>query len=379
MAEFKIPSFLENQSVDDIHGRMMENLPSDIDTSEGGHPWNLTMPHAYEKAFMVEYIMTEAIKLIFPQFAEGYPDIMEYHAAMRGMSRKSAEYATGSLLITGDADTEIPIGSVFSTISINGQPSIDFVTTEAVVIGQDGTVTVPIRASLAGAIGNVAANTIVLNASSIDTISTITNPEVTSGGIEEETVEDLQSRIVEFDATQDISYGGTPSDYKRWALSVNGTGSVVIVSPEDDTTPIKIILTDANGQPATQELCDEVYNYIMRPDDPYERLAPINDKIVVVAPDTMRMIISATIELAGGFTIEQARSAFLAAMRNYILEASDEGEIKYSKVGSILSGIEAVHDYKLLLVNGDTANIALTTAQVPSIAESDIILNIGTV
>ena len=75
--EFKIPAFLENQSIDDIHLRMMENLPYDIDTSEGGHPWNLTYPPAYEKAFLVEYIMTESIKLIFPKFAENYAEIME--------------------------------------------------------------------------------------------------------------------------------------------------------------------------------------------------------------------------------------------------------------------------------------------------------------
>ena len=379
MAEFVTPSFLENQSVDAIHERMMENLPDDIDTSEGGHPWNLTYPHAYEKAYLVEYLLTESIKLIFPQFSEDYAQIMEYHAEMRGLTRKPAEYAIGEITIKGPAGTKVPADSMFSTVGINDEPSIDFVTTKNSVIGEDGVVIIPIRAVQEGTTGNVPAGTIVLNSSDIDDITEVYNENATGGGVEIETIEALQQRIMELDASLDVSYGGTIADYKRWALSVNGTGSAVVVPPEDDTGVITIILTDSAGKPATDELCQEVYNYIMQPDNPDERLAPINDKLRVVAPSSLHMTITATVELIEGYTLDQAVSLFVEAMQSYIIEAADSGEIKYSKVGSTLSRVAAINDYKDLVINGGTTNISITASEVPSIDASMVTFTEGTV
>lgn len=379
MAEFILPSFLENQSVDDIHERMMENLPDDIDTSEGSHPWNLTYPAGYEKAYFAEYIMAESIKLIFPQFAEDYAQIMEYHAEMRGLQRKPAEYATGEITVKGPAGTEIPAESMFSTIGINDEPSIDFVTTEDAVIGSDGTVNIPIQAVLEGTTGNVPAATIVLNSSEIDDINEVINEQPTSGGVEIETIESLQQRIVEFDATQDVSYGGSPSDYKRWALEVTGTGSAVVVSPTDDTGKITIILTDASGKPASTELCESVYNHIMSPSSPMDRLAPINDQLQVIPPSTINLTITATVELTTGNTVEQAKAMFIQAMQSYIIEAAQAGEIKYTRVGSIISGISGINDYKDLKVNNGTENISVTSSQVPFIDASMVTFTEGTV
>lgn len=379
MAEFKIPEFLQNQSVDDIHLRMMDNLPDDIDTSEGSHVWNLTYPPAYEKAFMAEYLILEAIKTIFPQFCENYPEIMDYHAETKGMKRKDAECATGEITITGQSGVEIPAGTNFSTISVNGQPSIDFHTTKDAVIDDTGTVTAPIQANVPGKSGNVAKNTIVLNSNSIDGIESAINGAPTLGGIEEETTEALQLRIVESDRTMEESYVGTPSDYKRWALSVQGTGSAVVVRPTDDTTPIIIVLTDANGNPADEELCTAVYNYIMSPDDPDARLANINDQIEVRAPETMTLTVRATIELLEGYTTREIADDFITAMQSYIKEAVNTGEIKYSKVYSILSSIEGVNDHRGLTINGGTLNVTLDSSKVPRVTADSVIFASGTV
>lgn len=380
MAEFKVPKFLENQGVDEIHQRMMENLPSDIDTSEGGHPWNLTMPPAYEKAFLVEYVLTEAIKMIFPRYAEDYPEIMEYHAQSRSLVRKAAEYATGELVITGTAGTVIPANTMFSTIAVNDLPTVDFFTTVEAVIGADGTVTVPIRAMTEGEEGNVAADTIVLNAGGVSGVASVTNPEATTGGVEEESIESLQQRIVDADQTQDIASGGTVAYYKRLALSVNGTGSVVIIRPPDDTTPIQLVVSDAAGQPASEALCKAVYDYIVSPDSPEERKSLINDQIEVVPPDTISLEVVAVIELTASGTIEQAVDQFLSAMKKYIVdEAMNAGEIKWTRVGSVLSSISAINDYKDLTINGGTSNIAISKTEVPSVSEETITFTVGTV
>ena len=48
------PPFLQGQSADQIHSRMLENLPADIDKSQGNIPWDFTRPSALEKAEFAE-------------------------------------------------------------------------------------------------------------------------------------------------------------------------------------------------------------------------------------------------------------------------------------------------------------------------------------
>lgn len=377
--EFKAPSFLDGNDLDTIHARMLENLPEDIDKSEGGHTWNLTMPAAYEKAYMVEFLITEAIKTIFPMFCEDYAELMDYHAQTRGIIRKEAEYATGEVTVTGVNTTEIPEGTMFSTMEINNQPSIDFVTTQDAVIETAKTVKIPIIATEPGTTGNVPANTIVLNSSDIDTIEAVTNEKETTGGVEEESTESLQARIMEYDKLQETSYGGSEADYRRWALSVNGTGGASIIHPPDDTTPIKIVLTDSLGMPANEELCEAVYNYIMRPDSPAERLAPVNDRIEVIPPTTINVAVQATIELETSASIIQIKKTFTEELQKYMSEVIEVNEIRYTKVSGILAAIDGVGDHKDLTINGGTVNIAVDEGQIPLVDEDHITLTEGTV
>lgn len=380
MADFPIPSFLENKSIDEIHQKMLEQLPEDIDKSEGGHPWNLTRPTAYVAAYMAEFVVLEAIRLIFPKYSEDYADTMVDHAETRGLERKSATYATGTITITGDENTEIPAGSSFSTASINGEPAIEFITTEDAVISSTGSIDVGIMAVESGSKGNVPANTIILKANRITGIREVTNSFDTTGGTEEESIESLQSRIMDYDAAQGVSFVGSEADYKRWTLEVDGTGNAVIIPAQDDTGLIQIVLTDANGNPANEELREAVYNHIMRPDAPKERLAPINGgNIEVIAPVTVTITINVTIETNGVVLESTIKKNMLNAISNYLIEATQDGEVRYTKIGSIISKTEGVEDYTSFTLNDGTANISLTNQQLPVITDETLIITIGTV
>ena len=52
--EFTRPEFIENNSAEEIHQRMMNNLPADIDDMPGGFPYDFTMPTAVEEAELVQ-------------------------------------------------------------------------------------------------------------------------------------------------------------------------------------------------------------------------------------------------------------------------------------------------------------------------------------
>lgn len=41
---FSAPDWLKTETAEQIQARMMESLPPDIDDTEGGFPWDFTIP-----------------------------------------------------------------------------------------------------------------------------------------------------------------------------------------------------------------------------------------------------------------------------------------------------------------------------------------------
>lgn len=386
MAEFTIPSFLDNYTADDVYEAMQEILPQDIDSSEGSHVWNLTRPTALVIAELCEFVLPQVVQLIFPEWS--YGEFLDAHAKARGMTRKEATAATGDITITGAENTVIPVGTTFSTASLNNEdPAITYQTTEDTTIPASGSVTVGITCTQTGTIGNTNPNTIILLSSTVVGITSVTNEEAVDGGTDEESDDALIARIEEYDQTQGDSYIGNISDYKRWAMSVSGVGNAAIIPANDSSGLVTIVLTNANGDPASSELCTEVYDYIMSPDDPTQRVAPINAYLSVIAPATIAIGVKATIELTEGSTLSAVQDAFYGNLVQYLPDALSDGEIKITKVAAILSGTSGVNDFSDLQIGIETSgtitygttNIQIESTQLPTITEEDIELTEGTV
>lgn len=385
MAELVIPEFLQNCSVDDIHKKMAAIMPSDIDLSAGNHAWNMTRPTALAMAEMCEYYLVRTLELILPETS--YGTFLEGQAKSRNLVRRAATAATGEITVTGKVGTPIPTGSLFSTAAVNDEPSVEYETTEPATIPESGSVTIAIQCTQTGIIGNTGANTVVLVAGKNTGITAVTNQEAITGGTEEETDESLRERIDEIDQSQGESYAGTPADYKRWAKSVAGVGEATIIPAQDDSGLVQIILTDSNGDPATTTLCEEVYNYIMQPDNPDARRAPIGAFLAVNPPATMTIAVKATVELKSGATIESVKTAYAARLADYLPEAFSDGEIKYSRVWAALAATAGVNDFTSLQIGVNnsgsvtygTSNIKISENQLPTISEDDLNLTAGTV
>lgn len=366
--EFQIPSFLDESSEEEVHERMMKELPEDIDKSEGGYVYDLTRPTASEVARLKEFELVEALKLIWPRFAEGI--YLDYHAETRGLERKEAINASGILNVKGAEGTVIPEGKIFTTESINDEPEKEYETLEEAVISGEEGCNIPIQSIEAGLAGNSAANTVKLEEESIEGISEVTNVEPVSGGMEAEDDDRLRVRIMEYDQSQGSSFVGNIADYKRWASSVEGVGSVSIQGGSDGDGEVKIILTDANGEPATEELCLEVENYIMSPNQPENRLAPVNAKVSVSAPTKLEISISAEVKLKNA-TLEEVKSEFSEALRKYLKTTGEDGEIRYTQVAILLGDTTGVYDYTNLVLVADSVesveNIPVDKDKIPSI------------
>lgn len=385
MAEFVTPDFLKNSSTDELHQLMREIIPKDIDMSEGGHAWNMTRPTAMVSARIMEFILPECIKLIFPEWS--YGEFLDGHAKSRSMKRRPATAASGEVTITGSAGTIISAGSLVATAAVNGEPSVEYKVLKSAKIPEEGTLTVDIQCTQTGIIGNTQAHTIVLLSSGIKGVKSVTNEAAVTGGTAEESDESLIERILEHDQGQGSSFTGSAADYKRWAMEVAGVGTATVIPAQDDSGTITIILTDANGDPATEQLCTDVYNHIMKPDNPENSLANVNAFLRVEPPSTMAISIKATVELKQGETLESVKTAYMAQLALYLPTALEDKEIKYNRIHAALTSSEGVNDFTGLqfgIKDGDsitygTSNIAITSSQLPTVTSDDLILTAGVV
>ena len=375
MESYNTPDFLQGHSADEIYARMRSELPADIDSSEGSHVWNFLRPTAMVAAELCESILPQVIQIIFPDWA--YGEYLDGHAKARGLTRRAAIAATGEVTITGSVGAVIPQGTRFSTVAAGEVPAVEYETTEAVTIGSGGTVTAPVVCTEAGSVGNTGPGTVILVSGRVPAITDVTNAAAITGGAPEESDEELRDRIDDYDQSQGSSFVGSISDYHRWATSVVGVGSASVVDAQDDSGEVTIIITAADGSPATQELCDAVYNYIMAPNDPGSRLAPVNAIVNVISPSALNLQIRANIRLAFDASLTSVRTAFAQNLQPYMLTALDEMEVKYTKIAAVLSATEGVEDYTGLQIGKQgsgysTNNIAVGANELPAIAAADI-------
>ncbi|CAK7059524.1 MAG: hypothetical protein EUB_03426 [Eubacterium sp.] len=218
----------------------------------------------------------------------------------------------------------------------------------------------------------MAAGKITMLTKPIKNIVAVTNKDPTTGGVDQESDEDLRQRIVDYDQAQGVSYVGSVSDYTRWAMEVTGVGAVKVIPANNGTGIVKLVITDANGAPASAELCKDVFEHIMSPGIPALRIAPVNSQLIVVPPETLRISISAKIVNESGVGIKAVRNDLLTALGEYYKTAMVNGVVRYNEIGGILIDIPGVADYGNLMVNGGNANLSLDEDIMPLTEIADL-------
>ena len=368
---FVIPEFLKNYSTEEVIARMLKVLPDTISKEENGWVCDLFYPVAIALSRAVEFTLTEAVRNIIPKYS--YGEILQGHGENRNLFLKEATYAKAILTITGIPGTKIPQGFDFSTASTPEESGIIFYTMKECEIAEIGVTEVESVCFIAGKKGNVAAESIILLAKPMKGVISVVNKEKAYGGFEQETEDSFRQRIAEFDANLGNSFVGSPADYRRWALEVAGVGGANVISAQDDTGLVTIVLTDNENMPATQVICQEVENHIMRYDDWYQRLAPINAFLKVIPAEPITIKVEAIVELEYGYEKEKVKKAFLENLQSYLRTEEAHTEIKYAEIGATLINTQGVWDYKQLKLNERTENIEISERCVAVTEDGDVI------
>lgn len=361
--EFIRPDFIENNSAEEIHQRMMNNLPADIDNMPGGFPYDFTRPAALEKDEFINYHLVRALMIAFPQYA--WDNWLDLHGQQVHLERHPPKCASGKVKVTGTPGTIIAEGTIFCTPATDSGPSILFYSTEEKEIEAEGTILIPILAVESGASSNVPANTVTLMAKPDKNITEVINPEQITGGTERESNDNFYDRIAtEYDNS--LTFLGNDSDYIRWAKE-SGAGDCIVIPTAEGPGTVKIVLVDANGQPANDELVHKVYNYIVSPEDRSKRLLPTACAKLICGPATTVKI---DYVITGLFydettTIKQIEKDFSTAVKAVYTVAKQQNILRYNDVRPIISNIAGVVDFEEFLMNGERENIQLNKEEYP--------------
>lgn len=361
--EFIQPDFMQGSTENEIHERMMANLPDDIDDMPGGFPYDFTMPAAIEKSEFINYHMVRALMIAFPQYA--WDEWLDLHGQQIHLSRQEARHASGHITITGIAEAKISAGTVFCTPATDDSPALEFATDEDCTIGEDGMVTVAVTAVKAGTQSNIASKTICIMAKPDKVVSGVINNEAITGGTETESNDDYYDRIAA-EYANSMTYLGNDSDYVRWAKEA-GAGDCIVVDAVDGPGTVKLVLIDRNGQPANESLIKDVYDYIVSPDNRSARLLPTAcAKLSCVAATMVKITYECTgLTFDDTTDIEQIKKDFKTAVAAIYDKAKNDSLLRYNDVRPLLSKISGVKDFSTFIMNGGIANIKFAQEEYP--------------
>ena len=279
----------------------------------------------------------------FPQTAQG--EYLDRHAQLRGLERKSAVAAQGTVRFTAGEtaaeDRVIPQGTVCMTVGL-----VRFETTrEAVLTAGQTSVEVPVRALAAGAAGNVGAGTIVTMAVAPVGVLSCTNPQPCVGGEEAEDDEALRLRVL--DTFKRLPNGANAAFYEQGALSFDGVAAAAVVPRPRGTGSVDVVVSTLSGQPG-EDLLQQLTDY-------FQARREIAVDVQVRGASTTTVNVAVRVKAQAGYDQAETRQRVEQALRGWFTGKILGQSVLRAKLGSLIYGCEGVENYAITSPAADVA------------------------
>lgn len=270
----------------------------------------------------------------FPDLADD--DYMENMANQRGVTRKAAVAATGTVRFSGTAGAAIPSGQQVATAQ-----GIGFATTESATIGVGGTVDVAAAAVVAGAAGNQTANT---PASVSSPPSGITNAATILSMNAGADVEDASSLLVRLLLElSEVAQGGNVADYKRWALSVAGVDRAFVFDVRRGNGTVDVVPMPTSGLPGAPLLAS--VQAVLDAKRPVGMLPGYG--VLALAPTAVSTNVTAVLTLASGYTLAAVSAQAQAAVEAVFAKLEPGNTLVRNQLITALVNVPGVTDVTL--------------------------------
>lgn len=271
---------------------------------------------------------------------------LEKHAGQRGLQKKVATVATGTISFSGTPGSAVPMGTEVKTTG-----GVAYMTTAADVIGAGGTVSIAAQAEVPGTTGNQAPGTAlaltsapagVLSAGSIGTMT---------GGTDLETDASLLSRLLFL--LRNPPCGGAAHDYYTWAMNVPGVTAAYVYSNRRGAGTVDVIILTAGGLPSAG-LVAAAQAYI-------DTQRPVQADFIVFGPTGVSVNLAAALTLAAGYTLAAVGAAITASLAIYFASLKPGDTAYLSRIRAIISDTLGVVDFNLTAPAGNTAALVDAT------------------
>ncbi|CNK22247.1 baseplate J family protein [Yersinia frederiksenii] len=270
------------------------------------------------------------VRQIFPDTAD--IEFLELHCRTRGIVRKPANTATGTIDLTGE-----PNATVASGLTVT-RDSLSFVTTEQATIGLDGKLTIAAQATIAGTTGNTAQVMSGMLSSTPDGVDTTVIIGIMRGGTDQESPEDLLARLL--DIIRRPPAGGNKYDYKRWALEIPGVTAAYVYPLRRGLGTVDIVITSADGLPS-EAIIDATQAHI---DD----VRPVTAKSSLVMSPTIKTFDIGVKVTLSGITLDVAATLIKETLNNYINRLTPGETFIRSQAEMLVSLITGVTDRQII-------------------------------
>lgn len=345
-----------DESKEKILNRMLGNIQGQFDKSEGSFFYDALKPMAIELETVHQRVEAARGKLSIENLIG--QELEQFIFERTGIQRKPAAKAKGYVTIRGTA------GAIIQENSIVASETVNFIIQETKTIDSTELSEVLVECEVYGPIGNVPAGTIQYFPQTLTGLKGVTNHEDFTGGYEEESDEELLVRY--YERIQAPITSGNKYHYKNWAKEEPGVGDAKVIPLWAGDNTVKVIIIDANKEPASEELVQKVQQSI----DPGseglgEGKAPIGARCTVVSAVGKPLDITFRVIKDTSVTNGERMEDIKNNIEQYIKQtAFKENIISYNRIGSIVLDSKGVIDFSALTINGQTGNIAIAEDEV---------------
>lgn len=290
------------------------------------------------------------VRQAFPQTAEG--EYLDRHAQLRGLERKPAVAAQGTVRFTAGETSavprDIPRGTVCMTAGLVRFETVK----DAVLEAGELKVDVPVRAMEPGGAGNVSAGTIVSMAVAPVGIAACTNQSACAGGADGETDAALRARVLE--SFKRLPNGANSAFYQQGALSFDQVAAAAVIPRPRGVGSVDVVPATLAGLP-DEALLAELEEY-------FEERREIAVDLKVRAPKTKTVNIAVQVEPEEGRDKAEVLSQVEKAIQGWFTGRLLGQRVLRAKLGEIVYHCGGVANYA---ITAPAADVDIEEDQLP--------------
>lgn len=383
---------IEDYTSDYLKGSMLGRIPDTIDKREGSVIYDTTIPVS-EELYTYYTNLSEVKKQAYAKTATGA--FLDFIVAEVGLSRYLATNAIKKGLFADDNGNALAvnIGERFSIVSTNTILNYVVIAVYADINGNTVPGSYQLQCEDKGIIGNDYIGEL-LPINLINGLASATMTDLITPARDDEDDESLRTRY--FDKVDQQPFGGNIAQYREYLLGIAGVGAVQIYPTWNGGGTVKTVILDSQYNPISNDFKNQIQTKIdpmVINGTPVQQglglgLAPIGHRVTVDTASQVIINISATITLAGSFSIGQVTPTIETALSDYIQELEEAWDVAdvfnnyaltvyLARIGAAMLAVNGVVNVANPKINGVAADLVLTQSktlqQIPKLG----VINVG--